>query len=98
MQTIKEKIESLKGKFDSSLTKDSTPEEIKEVEARKQELDAIEQEYEKIVKEKQEVTELYIQSQKNQGSKSLPEDEDKEKTPRSLEEIGQSIIDRDSKK
>ena len=98
MQTIKEKIESLKGKFDSSLTKDSTPEEIKEVEARKQELDAIEQEYDKIVKEKQEVTELYIQSQKNQGSKTLPEDDGNDKTPRSLEEIGQSIIDRDSKK
>ena len=98
METMKAKIDALKTQLASSLTKDSTPEQIKEVEGYKKSLDEIEQKYDEVVKEKQEVTELYIQSQKNQGSKDLTDDADKEKQPRSLEEIAQDILDKDSKK
>ena len=45
METMKAKIDALKTQLASSLTKDSTPEQIKEVEGYKKSLDEIEQKY-----------------------------------------------------
>ena len=93
---MKELIEGLKTQFTSSLSKDSSAEDIKAVEDNKKKLDEIEQEFNKVVKEKEEVTQLYIESQKNQGSKELPND-DNPKEPRSLEEIAKAIVEQDKK-
>lgn len=87
--TIQEKIKALKEANHSKLTKDSTPEEIKADEEFAKALDDIEQDYNQVLKDKQEVTDLYIQASKNQGS-NVSEDEKEE--PKTLEEIGNSII------
>ena len=92
---IQAKINGLKERLHSTLTKDSTPEQIKEVEAREKELDELATEYDKVVKEKQEVTDLYIKASKNQGSKDAPSEE--EKQPRSLEEIANEEINKGKK-
>ena len=93
--TIQEKIKALKESNHSKLTQDSTAEEIKADEDFAKALDEIEQEYNKVVKDKQEVTDLYIKASRGQGSNNPP-DEDK-KEPRSLEEIGQDILEQDKK-
>ena len=94
---IQAKINSLKEKIHATLTKDSTPEDIKAVEAKEQALDEIQADIDTIIKEKQEVTDLYIQASKNQGSSEKPTEEKEEKQPRSLEEIAQEVIAKDKK-
>ena len=93
--TIQEKIKALKESHHAKLTKDSTPEEIKTDEDFAKSLDEIEQDYNQVVKDKQEVTDLYIKVSKGQGSSNPPEEESKE--PRSLEEIGKAILEQDKK-
>ena len=93
--TIQEKIKVLKESHHSKLTKDSSPEDIKADEDFAKALDDIEQEYNQVVADKQEVTDLYIKATKGQGS-TTSEEENKE--PRSLEEIGQAILDQDKTK
>lgn len=92
--TIQEKIKFLKESHHLKLTKDSSPEDIKADEDFAKALDEIEQEYNQVVKDKQEVTDLYIKASKGQGSTTSEEDK---KEPRSLEEIGKAIIEQDKK-
>ena len=94
---IQAKIKALKESIHASLTKDSTPEQIKDVEAKEKELDEIADGFNEEVKKRQEVTDLYIQASKNQGSKDAPKDDDQEKQPRSLEEIAQEVVSKDKK-
>lgn len=94
---IQAKINALKESIHASLTKDSTPDQIKDVEAKEKELDEIANEFTEEVKRRQEVTDLYIQASKNQGSKDAPSDDQKKKQPRSLEEIAQEVISKDKK-
>ena len=93
--TIQDKIKALKESHHSKLTKDSTAEEIKADEDFAKALDDIEQDYNQVVKDKQEVTDLYIKASKGQGSATPPKEENKE--PRSLEEIGKDILEQDKK-
>lgn len=95
MKTIQEKIATLKEQHHSKLTAESTAEEIKADEDFAKALDDIEQDYNQVVKDKQEVTDLYIKATKGQGSKTPPKEEKQE--PRSLEEIGQAILEQDKK-
>lgn len=94
---IQAKINALKESIHASLTKDSSADDIKAVEDKEKALDEILTDVETLKKEKQEVTDLYIQASKNQGSKDAPSDEQKEKQPRSLEEIAQEVISKDKK-
>lgn len=94
---IQAKINALKESIHASLTKDSSADDIKAVEDKEKVLDEILTDVETLKKEKQEVTDLYIQASKNQGSKDAPSDEQKEKQPRSLEEIAQEVISKDKK-
>lgn len=94
---IQAKINALKESIHASLTKDSSADDIKAVEDKEKALDEILTDVETLKKEKQEVTDLYIQASKNQGSKDAPSDDQKEKQPRSLEEIAQEVISKDKK-
>ena len=93
--TIQEKIKALKESHHSKLTQYSTAEEIKADEEFAKALDDIEQDYNQVVKDKQEVTDLYIKASRGQGSKNPPEEDRKE--PRNLEEIGKAILEQDKK-
>ena len=94
---VQAKIKAVKESLNATLTKDSTPEEIKGIEALCSQIDEIEQDYNQVVKEKQEVTDLYIGKVKNEGSKEDPA-EDSNKEPRSLEEIADELVKKQENK
>ena len=96
-KTMNELIEALKKSMRSSLTKDSSPDDIKKVESYEKSLDEMNEEHNRVVKEKEEVTQLYIEaSKKDVGSKDSPEDEDKQEAT-SLEDIAQELVAQEKK-
>ena len=97
MAQINDLIAKLKESLNATLTKDSSPEDIKRIDGFKSELDGIEQEANKTLQEKSEVTELYIKAVKNQGSTDAPKEEVGD-NPRTLEEIAIDVVNKDSKK
>lgn len=96
MPTINELIAKVKENLKATLTSNSSAEEIKRVDGFVSELDGIEQEANNIIKEKSDITDMYIKAVKNQGSTEQAEDE-KEAKPKSLEEIGTEVINKDKK-
>lgn len=93
---VEELLATLKGQLRSSLTKDSSADDIKKVESYEKQIDEVVSEHGKVVKEKEEVTQLYIEaSKKDIGSKDEPEDESKEQVT-SLEDIAQELVDKQS--
>ena len=97
-KTVAEMIADFKKSLRSTLTKDSSPDDIKKIESYEKNLDDINEEHNKVVKEKEEVTQLYIEaSKKDTGSATPPEDEDG-KEPKSLEEIAQELASQEQKK
>ena len=95
MAKINDLIANFKEKLNEGLSKDSSAEDIKKVDGLKAQLDEIENEANITLKEKADVTEMYIKSMKNQGSEDKPKDENKE--PRSLEEIAKDVVEQDKK-
>lgn len=96
MPTINELIAKVKENLKATLTSNSSAEEIKRVDGFVSELDGIEQEANNIIKEKSDITDMYIKAVKNQGSPEQAEDE-KEAKPKSLEEIATEVINKDKK-
>ena len=96
MPTINELIAKVKGDLKATLTSNSSAEEIKRVDGFVSELDGIEQEANNIIKEKTDITDMYIKAVKNQGSPEQPKD-DEDAKPKSLEEIATEVINKDKK-
>lgn len=95
MKTIKQMIDDLKQSLKNTLTKDSSKEDIDRVDGFCKELDNVEQGHNQVVKEKQDITEMYIKAVKNQGTTEKPKEETPTE-PRSLEDIAKEVVEKDN--
>ena len=96
MPTINELIAKVKENLKATITTESSADYIKKVDGFVSELDGIEQEANHIIKEKSDITDMYIKAVKNQGSTEQPKDEEDAK-PKSLEDIATEVINKDKK-
>ena len=91
-----DKISELKALLSGKLNKDSSKEDIDFIADVTTKLDAIKADYDKVVSDKQDITERFIKATRNEGS-TKPEQEEQPSKPRSLEEIGQALLEKDNK-
>lgn len=96
MPTINELIAKAKENLKATLSKESSADDIKRIDGFCAELDGIEQEANNIIKEKTDITDMYIKAVKNQGSADQPKD-DEDAKPKSLEDIATEVINKDKK-
>ena len=91
MGKMQDMISAFKKSLNASLTKDSSANDIKKVKDFEKNLDSIQEEYDNVVKDKEEVTKLYIEvSKKDVGSKDAPKEDDEEPVT-DLEDIAKEI-------
>lgn len=98
---IQELLANLKSTIQGTLSKDSSKEDIDRVNGLTAQIDSISQEADTIIKDKSDITELYVEAMKHQGSKEVVNDgaSDAEDKPKSLEEcIQEELAKQDDKK
>ena len=82
----KEQVEALKGKFQSRITTESTPEEVNEVNDLVAEIDSLDSAYNELVQEHAKTKEALVRMVVNQGSSDKPGDESSGSKPKTIEE------------
>ena len=97
MAKINDLIAGFKASLKDGLKPDSSADDIKRIDSLCSKLDEIESEANTTLKDKADITDMYIQAVKNQGSVEAPKEDNGEKTPRSLEEIAQEVVAKDNK-
>lgn len=94
--TFTEKVAALKAKINDRLTKDSPKELLDFTKSVNEELESLQADYETLKAEKTEIQDMYVKSIKTSGSTEKPKEEEADKKPRTLEEIGAEIIKSDN--
>ena len=85
-------VKSVKDKVNSLLTKEAPKETIDLVADINKDIDSMQEGYAKLAKDKADIQEMYIDEVKHTGSSEKPKEIEPEK-PKTLEEIGQALID-----
>lgn len=94
--TFNEKIAALKAKVNDRLNAESPKEQLDFAKLVNEELDSMQADYDSLKAEKTEIQDMYIKSIRTSGSAEKPKEEELEKKPRTLEEIGAEIIKQDN--
>ena len=82
----KEQVEALKGKFQSRITTESTPEEVNEVNDLVAGIDSLDSTYNELVQEHAKTKEALVRMVVNQGSSDKPRDDVDGSKPKTIEE------------
>ena len=82
----KEKVESLKQRFQSKITPESTPEQIQEAQAYASELDELSSEYDRLVAENAKFKDTIVKMVTTQGDATPPKDDSMARESMSIEE------------
>ena len=88
---FKEKVDSLKAKFQSVITPESKPEEIEEASANASSLDELLAEHEKVVAENAKFKDTIVRMVTNQGDSTPPEDDSSGSKSMSIEEAIEKV-------
>ena len=88
---FKEKVESLKARFQSKITPESTPEQIEEANAYASELDELSSEHDRLVAENAKFKDTIVRMVTNQGDSTPPEDDSSGSKSMSIEEAIEKV-------
>lgn len=86
MLNWKEQVEALKGKFQSRITTESTPEEVNEVNDLVAGIDSLDSAYNELLNEHAKTKEALVRMVVNQGSSDQPRDDVDGSKPKTIEE------------
>lgn len=97
MLTWKEQVEALKGKFQSRITTESTPEEVNEVNDLVAGIDSLDSAYNELLEEHAKTKEALVRMVVNQGNGDKPRDDTDGSKPKTIEECVAEEVEKGGK-